>query len=855
MKREHEKEYTSEISFPLGGLGTGSIGIAGNGSLVDWEINNRPNRESINCFSNFAIKAEDDEKVLDYRILQGDIYKDFMGSMHSGNHSWGYGHGPNRGTLAGVKHFSDVSFKGEFPIATLSFKDECFPGLVTMEAFSPFIPSNDFDSSIPSAFFSFFVKNTTNKTLNYTIAFSVANPLKRPGINEYINDNTGDISKIVMHSKTKAKSSFNYGNVTIATDNPDFSYQESWHQGGWFDNLTMFVNDFKTYGKMKNRTSTKRMFSNPVISTITATVKVEPGEQKQIRFNLSWFVPNYYKYWIGTLPTKLPKWKNYYAKMFDSSMEVAEYAFQNWDKLYSDTNLFKDALHSSSLPDCFVDAIQGNIATLKTTTTLRLTNGDFFGWEGVNKSKGSCEGTCQHVWNYAYAMPFLFPYLERNIRENEYKYSYKKTGKLNFRMMLPLGNINHFFRACVDGQFGTVMKFYREWKICGDGKWLETHWSKIKKSIEYAWSEKNPDKWDIDKTGVLFGRQHHTLDVEAYGAYAWLTGFYHGALLAGAEMAGYVGDMKAKSEYLELYEKGHKWLEDNTFNGEYYIQKIDVKDRTLLDKYGDSKNILLNMVGGYWDKELEEIKYQFGEGCYIDQVVADWHADLMGLQNIFDQDNRRTALESIYKYNLKSAREIDNPCRVYITNDEVGVMNCTWKDKASKPKIPVPYTEEVFTGFEYAFACNLLQVGLEEEAINVVTQARKRYNGKNRNPWAEIECGASYARAMASYSLLLGYSGFKYDMTKNMIGFKPLKWGNYFWSIDGAWGTVAYNSGSLSISVLYGGIYFNHIVHPFGEVSSVTVNDTSVEFTAHQADSIKLDVHMCASDVLHIMSD
>ena len=31
----------SEISFPLGGIGSGSIGLAGNGRLVDWEIFNR----------------------------------------------------------------------------------------------------------------------------------------------------------------------------------------------------------------------------------------------------------------------------------------------------------------------------------------------------------------------------------------------------------------------------------------------------------------------------------------------------------------------------------------------------------------------------------------------------------------------------------------------------------------------------------------------------------------------------------------------------------------------------------------------------------------------------------------------
>ena len=33
-----------EISFPLGGIGTGSVGLAGNGAFVDWEIFNRPSK-------------------------------------------------------------------------------------------------------------------------------------------------------------------------------------------------------------------------------------------------------------------------------------------------------------------------------------------------------------------------------------------------------------------------------------------------------------------------------------------------------------------------------------------------------------------------------------------------------------------------------------------------------------------------------------------------------------------------------------------------------------------------------------------------------------------------------------------
>jgi uncharacterized protein (DUF608 family) len=58
--------YTRQISFPLGGIGTGCIGLAGDGRLVDWEIANRPNKGSLNGFSHFAVKAEsEDGKLMD----------------------------------------------------------------------------------------------------------------------------------------------------------------------------------------------------------------------------------------------------------------------------------------------------------------------------------------------------------------------------------------------------------------------------------------------------------------------------------------------------------------------------------------------------------------------------------------------------------------------------------------------------------------------------------------------------------------------------------------------------------------------------------------------------------------------
>ena len=90
---KYQGEYTREISFPLGGIGTGSIGLAGNGRLMDFEIFNRPNKGSINGFTHFAIKTVKDGKPIT-RILNGDLDKDLIGQYSKGIFT-GYGFGPS----------------------------------------------------------------------------------------------------------------------------------------------------------------------------------------------------------------------------------------------------------------------------------------------------------------------------------------------------------------------------------------------------------------------------------------------------------------------------------------------------------------------------------------------------------------------------------------------------------------------------------------------------------------------------------------------------------------------------------------------------------------------------------------
>lgn len=835
---KYQNEYTQEISFPLGGIGTGCIGLDGGGRLIDWEIFNRPAKGRIGRYTHFAIKAIRNGKPITY-MLQSDYTKNYLGPLLPDKIHM-YGHGVDATMMCGFPHFRHSEFIGEFPMATVRFTDPDFPANVTLTAFNPMIPNDDKNSGLPAAFFEIEIENTADETISFTPAFSVGNPFDST-VNQTVSED--GCTMVRLYHGGVSTEDVAYGDLTVATDSPFARTQTYWYRGAWKDALVSFWNDFHSVEPLKPREYDLTELGANAASTEftqggkrdTCTVATEcsvaPHEKKSVRFVLTWNIPNCYNYWDecrdenGNHKT----WKNYYATLFANSTETAKYALGNWQSLYERTLLFKNTIHSSTLPAPVVEAATATMSVLKSPTVLRLEDGSFYGWEGSDETSGVCEGTCQHVWNYAYALCFLFPRLERSIRDLEFRYSTDKDGRMPFRLRLPVGRDMSSFRACLDGQMGSILKTYREWKLSGDNAWLKSHWETVKLVLEYAWSEKNPDRWDRNRDGVLEGRQHHTLDMELFGPSSWLESMYLAALKAAAEMAEFLGDTEKQKEYSELFHKGYAWTRENLFNGRYFIQKCDINDPSILAPYEKATE-------GYWNTETKQIKYQIVDGCAIDQMLGQWHADLLGLGDVLDPEQVQTALNNVMKNNFKeSMRDHANPWRIFSINDEAGTVICEYPEGAEKPKIPIPYCEETMHGFEYAFAGLLCSRGKIDNAIQVTQAVRDHYDGKKRNPWNEIECGSNYARSMASYAMIPLLSGFSFDLPHGKIGFDPYTKSTPFhtiWSVDGAWGQLETDAHQARVLIYEGSICLQALALPYlKNPKSLTIDGKNVPFT------------------------
>jgi uncharacterized protein (DUF608 family) len=815
----YDSAHQSEISFPLGGIGSGCIGLAGNGRLMDWEIYGRPNKGSENGYTHFAVKCAREGETLDAKVLQSDLTGSLQGSF---SRSWGgaFGWGPAQESMAGFPHFREAAFEGVYPFAKLQFRDETFPGKASLRAFNPFIPLDDKNSSLPAAFFTVAVENTNAFAADYSVAFALRNPhnsiaaVEQNGLRGFYFDSAQD------------SDSAKYGNMAVLTDAADIDLQEQWYRGEWFDAQTVYWNQFTREKRLPARRYADGG-RNGDHAVIAAHAHLQPGESRSFRFVLSWSSPNFENYWDRPKDGEPFRWKNYYASLFGTALESARYCMENWDSLQRRTESFRDALLRSSLPSAALEAVVSNLALLKSPTVLRLEDGALYGFEGVGRNSGVCDGSCTHVWNYAYAFPFLFPALERSMRSLDYKYNLRPDGSMPYRLKLPPGRERSSGSPCADGQLGGVLKTYRDWKISGDDDWLRSLWPGVKKSVEFAWSAENADFWDRDRDGVLEGRQHHTLDMELFGPNSWLTGFYLAALKAGAEMAAHLGEQDVAADWLALFAQGKAFCDEKLFNGAYYHQLVDLKNKEQLARYNGEQHHECNsgdIYKSYWNDEAGELKYQVAQGCEIQQVVAQWHANLCGLGEIFEQQQVRTALASLYKNNfVPEMRRIANFCRNYSLNGEGGLLIATWPEGTYRPVVPLPYETETMNGFEYQALIHMIQEGMVEEGLAGVAAIRERYDGQKRNPWNEFECGGNYARSMASYALLPAFSGFQFDMVQGHMGFAPVETGGapeqkrFFWSLDCAWGEVALEGGQAELSVAEGTLTLRSFALPGGK--------------------------------------
>lgn len=928
------------IGMPCGGIAAGQLYVRGDGTLANWWIyNNAYNTgygiDSLTHF-NTALGPWD----VCYHTFEPKSYIDQGFNIKIEQD------GQTISADLNKQDFDDISFTGEYPIATIDYHSTSkkLPVAIQSEVYSPFIPMNARASATPGTILKFTVKNTSAKPVKVSLSGWLENFVcldikadiaanrrnricQKTGLTSLVMDLTpanreaydkqqkitlfddfeasdnkwkiqgaafghiaakkatasdkvnhfissaqkGDSLEGKMtsesftipgrfivfkigggrHSSTAAFNLVVDGRVvrTVTGDNSDRLADHFWdvtdlkgkqahfeildrEKGNWghimvdsigFSNMPVSADryfpeghpyygnaslsvladsgfgnaDIKAAAGNENGRSASTAAYNKLVGNVGTAIDLQPGQSRDITFLLTWYFPNRPSYYKGSDVTDiLPNdWNqalpvdsatiigNMYSNWFNSAQDVALYLQKNLSWLSRETHLFRDAYYNNSTVPYWLNArLLMPLSILATETCQWWADGKFWGWEGV----GSCVGTCTHVWNYEQALAHFFPELERNIREQtDFGTSFQKDGSILAR--------NGWGGVLIDGHAGAILKAYRENLNAKDGLFLSRNWDRIKRATLYLIKEDGNDDGLIEKV------QANTFDIAFYGANTYVGSLYLAALKAAAGMAFLMNDTAFANRCLHIAKAGAENSVKKLWNGHYFIQDVDL---------------------------AKHPKFQYKDGCLSDQLFGQTWNHLNNLGYIYPKQQVRQTLESIWKYNWAPDVAVQNkvhpPERTYADYGEPGLLVCSWPFSPHMGEDGVRYRDEVWTGMEYEVATNMIYEDMVDQGLSIVKAVDSRYSPEKHNPWNEIECGDHYARAMASWGVMLALEDYFYDGPKGVLGFNPKispeKFEGFFTSAEG-WGNIKQERS--------GGVQQNSVVLKYGKLALQKIQLTS----------------------------
>lgn len=806
----YRADANHQLCWPLGGIGAPLLGLTAAGGLERIANRHRPDLRGVSpCFAAVSFPGRPDRA----RVLEGPVprYKSWTNGLSPRGHMQSCGFGNGGGNHFGLPRLHDAVFTHRFPLAEVALGEKGWPLAVELTAWSPFIPGDADASGQPVAALTYRLRNPGSKRCRAMFSFHCHLDLLRERETPIGGERIRRTAQgFAIDYPAHADRPWSVGGLAVELDGALADC--AWFRGGWFDAISALWRAIADASATERAPHAEGAAGHG--GSLWLPIDIPAGGEIAVTVRLAWHEPvsNQRHGPKELVPGEIAPgtYRPAYATRF-SDVDAVATAFR---ASYADdeqrTRAFAEALHATDVPAEILEAVTANLGILRSPTVMRQHDGRLWAWEGSGELEGSCMGSCTHVWNYAQALPHLFPDLERALRQTEFTESQDEHGHQNFRSALPIRPTDHGFHAAADGQFGGIVKVWREWQISGDTAWLRELWPRVRASLEYAIGA-----WDPDRTGALIEPHHNTYDIEFWGPDGMCGSFYAAALKAAAALAEAVDEDPAP--WRDLLAKAVQHLERDLFRGGRFVQQV----MRATPRSGDAARQKPTWTVNYSPEALalldaEGPKYQYGNGCLSDGVLGAWLAEVSGLGSPLAAAKVRSHLAQIHRHNLKrDLRSHANPQRAtFAIGDEGGLLLCTWPD-GGKPTLPFVYSDEVWTGIEYQVASHCILAGLVEEGLEIVRIARARYRSGRRNPFDEYECGHWYARALSSWALLQAYSGVRYSAVERTLWIAPRaakRPFRAFLGVGGNFGTVTLGKGTVTVALAAGELAIDHVV-------------------------------------------
>jgi uncharacterized protein (DUF608 family) len=724
-----DAEQVPLSGISLGGIGAGSVELRKDGVFYNWQIaNNLPRGTGIkidwidNANLFFIVRFQEEGKEPRLKLLQIENGLNVAALL---NHQYSFP------WISGIKN---TTYQGQFPFIYMTFKDPDMPFDIDMEAFTPFIPHDVKNSTLPGIYFNFKIKAKTDKPVDVMLMASYRNLAgydtdkknHRSGIEGNENFKTS-----FMTCEKMDTSASSFGSVAMSSLSKGSCYYLGWEHLHPYYEYVLRNDRLPNVNDTEGRNNKSGIAMKRCFSSIAQSTKLLPKTSFDHSFVYAWNFPNLYNEDHSSIEG------NYYNNYFKNAQEVAAYMIQNKAGLTERSHEFVDNFYASTLQPFILNQINSQLNTFITSTYINKA-GDFGILEGMDEDRSCCGVTTIDVSMYGSVMiASLFPEFELS------------TMKFHRSQQRPNGLILHSLskdyacaKTCSDGACCAkgeatnrldlpaqyVLLILRDYFWTNDKKFLSDSWPSIKKAIDYVIKERDRNGDQLpDMEGIMSSYDNFPM----YGDASYILSQWNACMAGAARAADIMGDKEAHDLYSKILERGKKVYEDKLWNGKYF--------RLYNNETGDNKG-----------KD---------EGCLTDQMIGQWACDMCGLERIIDQEKVKQAMVHTLELSYKP---------------DFGLRNCSWPGD--------PYWHDVakdswvdqgntcWTGVELAYASFLIYEGMYNEGINVIKTVDDRYR-KAGIYWNHMECGGHYFRPMAAWSILNALLGL--GINQEVFSFDP----------------------------------------------------------------------------------
>ena len=728
----------------IGGLGTGSLELRKNGQFYNWTLfNNWPLGTGEPLTEKTFPRTSSEDSYLFFLVrFQVEGEKPRLKLLQLNNSL-------SEGAIQGIDYYypwmsvvEKIEYTARFPFTQMIFSDSDMPFDISLEVFSPFIPHDTKNSSLPGAYFNFTVLSKTERKVTVFLIATLRNLVGYDVLDKYFlsTEYAGEGYKgfsMTCGGMDTLRSS--WGKMGIFSMSGESTYYLGWeHRHPYYEKLIVSdrfadLNDTENRNGLSlgaKRANISENKDQRCFSSVGVTKSLLPGQSFSHAFILSWFFPNSYGAIEGdptvdistrdyNLNLKITRNQgHYYNNFFRSDFDVASYLMENKKWLTERTLKFLGDFYNSSLPQFVLDQVNSHFNTFITSSTFTR-NGSFAIREGMTPEKPWGPNATIDVSLYgSSSIIALFPDLQ------------KETMRAHKKHQTQRGEINHGLGMdCDSAQFGAHMVYHRldlvpdyiqmvlrDFFWTDDTVYLHEMWPSVLKGMEYILRDRDADKDSMpEMAGIMCSYDNFPM----YGLASYIQSQWLAAMASVEKAAPFVRDYKTLELAGTIKRKGMALMQDKLWTGKYYGLSNDYQG----------------------DKGMDD-------GILTDQLIGQWVAHQSNLGTIQEEEKVKAALITIMESSYTPA---------------FGLRNCTWPEYPDhypihETNLWVDQANTCWSGVELAFAALLIYEGLVDQGQAVIQTVDDRYR-KSGLYWDHQEFGGHYYRPMSAWSILHAYLG------------------------------------------------------------------------------------------------